>query len=496
MSYLIILLNCFVAILITPCMVKMLGQSQYGLYQLIDGLVGYMIIFDFGLNNTIIRYVAQYRQQKDNKGQSNLLGMIIVIYLVISVLTIIISTILYFNLNKIFGKSLTPKEMNEAKIMFIILVTNLVLSLPGGAFGAIINGYEKYIFPRAITVARILIRIVLLVLLLKVGYKAIAIVTLDLFLNIIVILINIYICKTQLNVQIKFCKFNTLLLIEVLSFSFFIFLNLVIDQTILKINQTIIGIKMSTTAVAVYAVGITFSSFFTQFSGAIQGVFLPKVTKMVIAGASNDDLTNLMIRVGRLQAIILSYIFIAFILLGRQFIQLWVGDSYTDAWIIALLIMCGLLLPLMQTVGLAILQAKKKHQFYVLTYLVISIFSVLVSIFIVDIIGIVGPAVTIMIGLIIGHLFPINWYYNFKIGLNMVRFFKELLKGILSVSIISCLISFILIKFIEIKSWTMFVAQGVIFTAIYFVCIWFFAANNYEKNLFLSIVSKYRTKNK
>lgn len=184
LSYFMIALSCLIGIFITPFMIKMLGQSQYGLYQLMGAFVGYMTILDFGLGNTIIRYVVQYRQEKDKKGESNFLSMIMIIYLVISVLTIIVGIILYLNLNKIFGKSLSLEEMNQAKIMFIILVANLVISLPGGAFGAIIIAYEEYIFSRAISVVRILTRIVLLVVLLKMGYKALSIVILDSILNI------------------------------------------------------------------------------------------------------------------------------------------------------------------------------------------------------------------------------------------------------------------------------------------------------------------------
>lgn len=491
LSYLTILLSVGIGIILTPFMLKMLGQSQYGLYQLIGAFVGYMTILDFGLGNAIIRYVAQYRQQKDKERESNFLAMTLIMYGVISICVVIIGMILYFNLGNIFAKSFTPVELGQAKIMFIILVINLVISLPGNAFNAIINAYEKFAFNRGFTLFRLALRAVLLILLLKIGYKAISIVVLDTVINLFTILVNIYVCKVYLKIEIKLNKFEKKLLVEVFRYSIFIFLHMIVDQLIWRAAPTIIGIKMSTIAVAIFAVGMQFSLLFMQFSIAISGVFLPKVTKMVIAGESHKVLTDFMIRVGRLQGIILLYTYTAFAILGRQFIFLWVGDGYKEAWITALMVMSGLLIPLMENAGLSILQAMKKHQYYVITYLIICTFNVIATIFIIDYTGITGAAMMTMFGLLIGHGIFINWYYYHKVGIDIPRFFKELFKGIFPVSIISGLIMYFITGYMQINSWRLFIIGSVIFTLIYFTNMWLFGANQYEKNIVLRPIAKF-----
>lgn len=490
LSYIFIFLNSIIGIFITPFMLNMMGQSQYGLYQLIGAFVGYMTILDFGLGNAVVRYVAQYRQQKDRKSESNFLAMTLIMYCVISIFSVIVGIILYFNLDNIFAKTFTHIELEQAKIMFIILLINLIISLPGNMFNAIVIAYEKFVFNRGFTLFRVLFRVLLLILLLKMGYNAISIVVLDTAINVFTILVNLYVCKKHLKIEIKLIEFDKKLIVEVFGYSVFIFLNMILDQLNWRVAPTIIGIKMSTIAVAIFSVGMQFSALFMQFSGAISGVFLPKVTKMVISGENNKALTDFMIRVGRLQGIILLYIYIAFAILGRQFIFLWIGDGYKEAWLTALIVMTGLLIPLMENAGLSILQAMKKHQFYVITYLIICTFNVIATIFIIDYTGIVGAAMMTMLGLFVGHGIFINWYYHCKIGLDMLRFFKELFKGIFPASIISCVIMYFITEYMKINSWIMFIIGGIIFTLIYFTNIWMFGIDQYEKNLVVQPIKK------
>ncbi len=490
LSYTIVFINTIVGIFLTPFMLKTLGQSQYGLYQLIGGFVGYMTILDFGLGNAVIRYVAKYRQEKNSEKESGFLSTTLILYSILSFLALIIGIILYINLDNIFMKTLSSLELEQAKIMFIILLINLVITLPGNMFNAIINAYEKFAFNRIFTIIRMVIRIVALILLLSIGYNAIAIVILDTIINIFVIIVNIIFCKVKLKVKIKSTGFDIKLVKEIFKYSIYVFLNIILDQLIWRAAPTIIGIKMSTKAVAIFAVGMQFSAIFMQFSTAISGVFLPKVTKMVTAGESKKVLTDFMIKVGRIQGVVLIYIYIAFLVLGRQFIQLWIGEGYNEAWLSAVFMMTGLLIPLMENAGLSILQAMKKHKFYVLTYLAICIFNVVLTVLLIDYTGIIGASIITMLGLFLGHGIIINWYYNYKIGLGIFRFFKELFKGIFPISIIVGIITYIGFESIKINSWLIFIVCGILFSLIYSVSMWFLGINQYEKNLVLKPLKK------
>src|SRR5690606_33540080 len=152
LNYVTIFLTNVVGLLLTPFIIKKLGDAEFGLYTLIGAFVGYISVLDLGLTNTIVRFVAKYRAEKDKKGEENFLATTMIIYFIISIGVIIIGTVCYYNLESIFQDSLTAEQLDKAKIMFIILIFNLAITLPGGAFMGICSGYEQFVFPKAVNI--------------------------------------------------------------------------------------------------------------------------------------------------------------------------------------------------------------------------------------------------------------------------------------------------------------------------------------------------------
>lgn len=85
-SYVNIALNIGVGLIITPFIIKKLGDSEYGLYTLIGSFVAYLSIMDLGLNNAIVRFTAKYQANGDKKGEENFLAVSLIIYVIIGFL--------------------------------------------------------------------------------------------------------------------------------------------------------------------------------------------------------------------------------------------------------------------------------------------------------------------------------------------------------------------------------------------------------------------------
>ena len=224
LSYINILLTNVIGLILTPFIIKSLGDSEYGLYALIGSFIAYFSLMDLGLNNTIIRFVAKYRAQKDSKGEANFLATILLIYFVISLVIVVLGIITYFNLDKIYGSALTAAELYKAKIMFVILIFNVGITLPGGSFVAISTGYEQFVFPRAAILIKYLIRSIVLVVVLLYGGDAISIVILDTLINVLFITVNWLFVNKKLKVKFKLYDLNKELLAEIFSYSIWIFM--------------------------------------------------------------------------------------------------------------------------------------------------------------------------------------------------------------------------------------------------------------------------------
>ena len=170
----------------------------------------------------------------------------------------------------------------------------------------------------------------MMILLLSIGYKAIAMVVVITLFNVATLCINAWYCKYQLNIKVKFARFKWGFLKEVSVYSFWIFLNAIMDRIYWSTGQFVLGMFSGAVAVAIYAVAIQLEHIFMSFSTAISGVFLPKVTAMVAKGNSEKEISDLFIRTGRIQYLIMAFILTGFILFGKQFVILWAGSGYEE----------------------------------------------------------------------------------------------------------------------------------------------------------------------
>lgn len=483
LSYLSMFINVFVALLFTPVMLRLLGQSEFGLYSLIGSLVGYLSILDLGLGNAIVRYTARNRTLGDKDAESKLNGMFMILYCLIGIATVIIGAVLYFNVNNMFEDSLTAAELEKARIMVMLLVFNFAISFPLGIFGSIMQAYEKFVFVRMVSIFRSVINPCIIFPILLLGYGSVSMVVVNTVLNITCLLINLVYCFKVLEIKIYFNWFDSRLFKEISGYSFYIFLNIIVDKIYWSTGQFILGIVAGTAVVAVYAVAMQFNNMYMLFSTSISGVLLPRISMMVANNVRIEEFSKLMIKVGRIQYVIMGYIIVGFILFGQSFINLWAGIDYSDAYYIVLLVMIPITIPLIQTVCISILQANNLHAFRSIVYICIAVLNVVVSIPLARVWGGFGCALATGAALILGNVLVMNIYYHRKIGLNIPLFWKNI--ALMSVPIlISLLCGFGINYFVAMNTVLPLVLKIVIFSITYVCLMWILGLNKYEKDLF------------
>lgn len=489
LNYVVILLNIAVGLLYTPYMLRMMGQSEYGLYSLVASVIGYLTVLDLGLGNAVVRYTAKYRAEGKTKEQYEMFGMFFVLYTIISLVALIGGIGLYLNVDAMFGSTMTDVELSKARIMMLILVFNLAFTFPMSIFGSIMTAYERFIFPKAINLIRILLNTAIMIALLEMGYKAIAMVVLQTVFNVATLIINFLYCKYKLKIKIMFARFQWGFLREVAIYSFWIFLNVIMDKIYWSTGQFILGIVAGTVAISIFAVAIQFQAMYMQFATAISGVFLPKVTGMVTLRNSNKEISDLFIKTGRIQNIIMAMILFGFLTFGRPFVNLWAGPEYSDAYIITCLFFISLYIPLIQNLGITVLQARNQMKFRSLLYIVIASVALVLQYFFAKLWGGIGCAFAIAGALFVGQGIIMNVYYRIKQGLDIRRFWVEITKMNLAPAILSIL-SFIVMQKYAIDNWLTLAVCICLYAFIYIVVLYKLSMNEYERTLFGEPIKK------
>jgi O-antigen/teichoic acid export membrane protein len=489
LNYVSLALSGLVGIAYTPFMLRMLGQSEYGLYSLAASIISYLSILDFGFGNAVIRYTAKFRAEGKTEEQYSMFGMFTVLYSVIGVITIIAGMVLYWNIDNMFGATFTAAELSRTRVIILLMIFNLAFTFPLSIYGAIITAYEDFIFLRVIQIARTILNMAVMICLLLLGYKAIAMVVVQTVFNFVTLGLNVFYCKNKIHIRIKFARVNWGFLKEVSIYSFWIFLNILMDRIYWNTGQFVLGVTSGTIAVSVFAVAIQLEGMYMMFSVAISGVFLPRVTSMVTKNDNTKEISDLFIRTGRIQYIILSFILSGFIVFGQQFIVFWAGPAYKDAYIMSIMFFVSLTVPLIQNLGITILQARNQMKFRSLLYLFTSVGSLALQIPLAQLFGGIGCAVAISVALIIGQVIVMNFYYYKVQMLNILSFWKEILK-MSAVPLLLTMFSLFVISKFEFNNLTAFIVGIIIFSILYLTLFWKFSMNSYERELFYKPIMK------
>lgn len=485
LNYVSICLNMVVGLVYTPYMLRMLGQSEYGLYSLAASIIAYLTVLDLGFGNAIVRYTAKFIAEGKQREQEEMFGMFFVLYVGIGIIAMVIGSVLSLNVENLFSRAMTAIEVERTRIMLWLMTFNLAFTFPMSIWGSIMTAYERFVFQRIVSIVRSVLNPVVMVLLLVVGYKAVAMVAVTTGFNVVTLLINWWYCKSKLCIKIRFAKFNCSFLKEVSVYSFWIFLNAIMDRIYWSTGQFVLGIYRGAVAIAVYAVAIQLQNMFMMFSTAMSSVFLPKVTAMVTKENNEKAISDLFIRTGRLQYIVMSFILSAFVVLGKSFILLWAGCGYEDAYYICLMFFIPLTIPLIQNLGITILQARNQMMFRSVLYIVIAFASLGLSIMLAKTYGCYGCAFATSLALLLGQVLIMNIYYQHKQHLDMKKFWREIAKmSFVPLCVVTVGLLVTTSSFFKDVSFAKFVGAGLLFSVCYIAAFWRFSMNNEEKKLF------------
>ena len=160
------------------------------------------------MGNAVVRYTAKFRAEGKIIEQYEMFGMFLVLYVLIGIIAFAAGLGLYFNVDILFGSTMSMEELGKARIMMLFLIFNLAVTFPMSIFGSIITAYEHFVFPKVVNIVRVILNTVIMVCLLEMGYKAVAMVILQTMFNLLTLVINFFYCKYKLQVKIFFRNFQ------------------------------------------------------------------------------------------------------------------------------------------------------------------------------------------------------------------------------------------------------------------------------------------------
>ena len=206
---------------------------------------------------------------------------------------------------------------------------------------------------------------------------------------------------------------------------------------------------------------------------------------MVTLKATDKELSDLFIKTGRIQNIIMSLILFGFIVFGQQFINLWAGENYSNAFYMTIVFFVSLYIPLIQNMGITILQARNQLQFRSVLYIVLAFAALLLEIVFAKIWGGLGCAIAVSLALFIGQGVIMNIYYHRVQRIDIIKFWKEIVKMDFPPAILTVLFIYVTKQFVSISGWLSLSIGVIAYGVLFATAMILFSMNEYEKNLLI-----------
>lgn len=490
-SYISIFLNIIISLVYTPWMIHQIGVSDYGLYSLVGTFIGYFML-DFGLAGTITRFVAKYRAEGDEVRIGNMLGLTAKLYLVLDSIIFAVVFILYFFLTDIFGGGLTPEEIEKLKVLYCIAGIFSVLSFMFKPVSGAMMAYEYFVENKVLDLLVRVGTVIFIIIMLLLGGNVYHLVFITGFVGFSAALLrySIFIKKSKL--KINWGYFQKAELIGLFSFSVWVLVGQLSQMFRLSLIPTILGIFNNTTEISIFSVGRNLEGMVYTISAALNGLFLPMVSRMV-KSSDRKGIMDLMIRVGRIQLYIILLIFSVFCILGKSFIHLWVGDTFKSSYYVFIALVFVNIISLTLHIGMDVVLAENKIKHTALRVVISSIIGLVLSIILSPKYGAIGCAAATGFALVLTQILNID-FYNKNLGLDMRVFFKNCHMKIVPLIVGYSVVSYFICRCFVVNSWLMlFVLIGG-YVVGYLAITWFFLANQYEKDLIKFVL--FRKKNK
>lgn len=489
LAYVQMAINVLVGLFYTPIMLRFLGQSEYGLYSTVSSTISMLSILSFGFNSSYIRFYSDYKAKKDEISINKLNGLFLIVFIIIGIVALLCGIYLSLNLNFVFGEGLTADELAIAKKLMMILSVNLAISFLMSVFYSIISAHEKYVFLKLIAMLKTVLGPFVTIPLLIMGYRSVAMVIVTTLISAMVDIVYLVYTKLTLKTKFVFKGFEKKLFNKLFVFTFFIALNIVVDQINNNIDKFLLGRYKGTVEVAIYAVGSYIYTYYILFSTAISGVFTPRIHKIINETNSDiilqkNELTKIFVKVGRVQFLILGLIVSGFVFFGKTFIGYWAGKGYDASYYVALLLMVPASVPLIQNLGIEIQRAMNKHKFRSLSYLFMAFINVGLTIVLCQKYGAIGAAFGTSISLFVMNGIVMNVYYHKKCNIDIIVFWKEIFQLIRAI-IIPIVFGITIAYLINFKSIFGMLVGIASYSLVYSISMWLLGMNSFEKKLIL-----------
>lgn len=493
LSYIGIAVTIITGFIYTPLMINNIGKSNYALFTLAMSFISFFIL-DFGISAAITRYVSIYKVNNEEHKINDFLGITIKLFLIIDFIIMVILFTGYFFLEDIFLQ-LTTIELLKFKKVYIIIAIYSILSFPFMPINAILTSYEEFTYMKTVDLLQKIFSFMILLIAIWLKSDLYTIVFINTFTNFFNIFLKYRFIKKKLHIKSNIFYQDRLILKDIISFSTWSTIILISQRFILNIGPTLLGRLSGTDQIAFFSIGSSIEGYFWLFANALNSLFLPSVSRIMYNKNNSQvenrkDLEVLSVKVGRIQLMISGILYVIFLIIGEDFLFLWLSGDYSQSYYVIVLLILPGIITYTQTIAYNFLTIANEIKYRAFSFIGSAVISVVLSVILIPKMGAIGMALGASLGIICGQILLLNYFLQKKFTFNLMYFFKNVHLKLLPFFSLVSLILFSINKLFFTSNIKVLLLKIIIFSLIYIILLFLVGLNHYEKKVVNGLLKK------
>lgn len=487
LSYGAIVFNIVSGLLYTPWMIKTIGDDQYALYTLAMSIIN-IFLLDFGIGSAVTKFLSNYYAKNQQEEANRFMGIVYKVFFIISALIALALTVFYFLIDAIYVK-LTPQEIVTFKHLFIIVAVYSISTFPFTTFNGTLMANERFIELKACNFAQKIVSVILIVIFLLLDQGIYALVLIHAITNVLSLGIKYLFIRKKTTQRANIRSWNTSIAKNLFGYSLWITVISLSQRCIFNIMPTIIAATVGSVEVTLFSLAATLEGYVYTFADAINGMFMPEISRILTKENADQRLTSLMSKVGKFHIYTLGLIFVGFICIGKDFILQWMGNGYDSVYLCTILLLVPSMIQVPQQVANTALLAKDVVKEQAIVYLLMAVVNITLSFALLPILGIYGAAVAICIAYLIRTI-GLNILYHKKLPIKLGQYFKDSYPKWLIVALLTIGLGFGFARIITLNGWNGIIIKAVCIILVYIFLLISICLDKKEKQYLYSKIKK------
>lgn len=318
-----------VFLVLTPFVASRLGTEGFGLWALLQAVIGLFGLFDLGFGTSVVKYVADARGKQDDRRLANLVSTFFWVYMVLGAAVMGAAALFSLFLPELLN---IPEAYEDAsRMVFLLVAFRTAVGMPLGMFAGVMTGFQRQWWANMFKTASTLLYAAgafwALTVQPSVEFLALA----NLISHTAAMGVGALVCIRVLpGVSIRLREARLSMVREVSSFSMYIFIIQVSTLIYTRVDSLIVQSFLSLSAVALYSVAARVAEEASGLCRQLTNALTPVIAEL--HGSGENQNIREVFRLGtKLSTALAVPLLTGLAFLAEPLLSVWMGESFREA---------------------------------------------------------------------------------------------------------------------------------------------------------------------